>query len=84
MAKKETRWKPLGTLHVLLGDAFPDRRTDDHEVLDVAWLAKKLKMSEEGIYKWLRQNRLTIARARQIVALKECDRELDDFLPFIV
>lgn len=84
MAKAKNRWsEPKGDLHKLLTQAFPERRTASYDVLDIGWLAAKLEMSEEGIYKWLREDTLPTKRARQIVKIKGCRKTFDDFLPHI-
>ena len=83
--ERKGRWKkPMGKLHVLLTKAFPEHRTASYDVLDIAWLASKLKVTDEGIYKWLRDDQLpSLARARAIVAIRGCRIELDDLLPFV-
>lgn len=74
----------LSELHVVLAKAFPSWRTADYSVFDVAKLAKNLKMTEEGVRKWLRANELpTMERARQIVKIKDCRCQLKTLLPFV-
>jgi len=86
-AKNERRGrckKPMGKLHVLIANAFPEHRTASYDVLDIAWLAKKLKVTDEAIYKWLRDDQLpSLARARAIVAIRGCRIKLDELLPFV-
>jgi len=82
--KPKDRYTPMSKLHVLLAKAFPERRTSRYDVFDIEWLAIKLKVTDEGVYTWLRANALTMKRARQIVALRECRIELEDLLPFVV
>jgi len=78
------RWtKPMGELHILLANAFPEARTAKYDVLDVEWLAKKLKVTDEGVYTWLRNNALPFKRAEQIVGIDGCRKKLKDFLPYI-
>lgn len=85
MAKEvKGRWKkPMGKLHVLLANSFPTKRTAAYSVLNIEWLAEKLGMSEEGVYKWLREDRIPFKRAKQIAKMRECTAEFEDFLPFI-
>lgn len=79
------RWKdPMGKLHVLLTKAFPEHQTKSYAVLDIAWLAAKLKVTDEAVYKWLRDDQLpSLARARAICAIRGCRLKLDDLLPFV-
>lgn len=86
MAKAaKNRWsKPKGKVHALLARAFPEHRTKDYDVFNVEWLATKLEMTEEGIYKWLREDRLPLKRARQIVKIRGCRISLDDLMPYVV
>lgn len=78
------KWKePMGKLHVLLAKAFPEHRTATYDVLDIEWLSKKLKITEESIYNWLRNDSIPFVRAEQIVAIRGCRVKLDAFLPYI-
>lgn len=86
MAAKKTVSRfaePMSDLHKLLTQAFPEHRTATHEVLDITWLAKKLKMSREGFYKYLRAGTIPMKRARQITEIRGCRKQLKDFLPYI-
>lgn len=83
MSKTKGRFRPMSDLHVLLARAFPEHRTADYDVFDVAWLAKKLKITEQGVYRWLRDNELPASRAKQIVKIKGCRKKLSDFLPYM-
>lgn len=84
-ASAARRWsKPMGKLHILFAKAFPEHRTKDYDVFNVEWLATKLEMTEEGIYKWLRDDRIPLKRARQIVKIRGCRIELEDLMPYVV
>lgn len=76
-------YKPMGGLHVLLAQSFPEKRTAGYDVFDVEWLAQQLEMTEEGVYSYLRQNALPFRRAEQITEIEGCRKRLKDFLPFV-
>jgi hypothetical protein len=57
-----------GTLYALLYDALPDYRTV-RGALDVRKLAEKLGKSHEGVYKWLRTDRIPPRAASIIIEL---------------
>lgn len=81
---KKGRWdQPMTELHAHLAKCFPEHRTATHDVLDVTWLAKKMKMSREGLYKYLRAGKLSAARARQICAIAGCRKKFETFVPFL-
>lgn len=44
---------------------FPDYRTKQQNVLDVERIAEQIGMTEEGIYKWLRQGRILSSKGVQ-------------------
>lgn len=73
----------MGDLHVLLTKAFPKRRTQSYAVLDVAWLARKLKVTDEGVYTWLRENKLPYKRALAITEIDECNIDIKKLMPFV-
>lgn len=78
------KWKePMGKLHVLLAKAFPEHRTATYDVLDIEWLAGKMKVTEESIYNWLRNDAIPFVRAEQLVKIRGCRIELEDLLPYI-
>lgn len=82
--KRKGRWSaPMGELHILLARAFPKRRTQSYAVLDVAWLAKKLKVTDEGVYTWLRENKLPYKRAQAICEIEECTIDIKKLMPFV-
>lgn len=81
---KKGRWdQPMTPLHAHLAKCFPEHRTATHDVLDVSWLATKLRMSREGLYKYLRAGKLSATRARQIVAIKGCRKTYESFIDFL-
>lgn len=82
--RSRSKWSQKGLeLQALLAKAFPEHRTSDYDVFDVTWLAKKLKCSDEGIYKWFREGHLPYRRAVQIAELRGCRKKLKDILPFV-
>lgn len=48
-----------------LSAAFPEYRTRQQNVLDVERIAVGIGMTEEGVYKWLRQGRILSPRGVQ-------------------
>lgn len=81
----------MGSLYTLLKGKFPDYRTLNGR-LDVPRLAARLSMSHEGVYKWLRTNRLTPDNAKRLVELANEGRRplegrawasLKEFHPFV-
>lgn len=82
-ARKDRRSRKMGRLHSLLTETFPTKKNEAGEFISVAWLAGKLGMSSEGLYKYLREDALPAKRVRQIVALKGCTKEFEDFIDFI-
>ncbi len=82
--QSQSRWaQPMSDLHILVSKCFPEHRTQTHDVVDITWLAKKLKMSREGFYKYLRANAMPVARVRQLVALPGCRKKFADFTDFL-
>jgi len=76
--------EPKGKLHVLLARAFPEHRTATYDLFDIAWLAQKLKVTDEAVYVWLRNDKLpSLARARDILKIRGCRVDIDDLLPFV-
>lgn len=82
--RSRSKWSKTGVeLQGLFARAFPEHRTADYDVFDISWFAKKLKMTEEGIYKWFREGRLPYKRAVQITDIPGCRIELKDLLPYV-
>jgi len=81
--KQKARAQFEGGLYKVLFKAFPGRRTLQEEVFDVKWLAEKLSISTESIYKWIRADKLPLRRAREILKLKGCRVTLEDFFPHV-
>lgn len=80
----KVRYKSLGELHDLLERAFPDHRRPTFDILDIAWLSKQLRVTDEAIYTWCRNNTLQMKRARQIVEIEGCRISLKALLPFVL
>lgn len=53
------------------------------ETLDVPKLAETCKMSEEGVYKWLRSNKLPFKKAEFLCEKSKGRVTIEEFLPFI-
>ncbi len=81
-AKKKTAKTPKISLHAVLTKAFPDHLTVKHQVLDIEWLAKKLKITSEAIYTWFRDDKIPFARATAVCKIAGCQIELDVLLPY--
>ena len=80
----------FGELYALLERIFPKHRSSRDGVLDIPQLAEELEMTPEGVYKWLRADKLPPKKARKLVemanaGLKEKDHvtDLNDFLTFL-
>lgn len=81
---------PFGDLYQLLERIFPEHRSSRDHVLDVKRLASEINLTSEGVYKWLRADRLPMKRARKLIELANKGRsendliaDLSDFLPFV-
>ncbi len=72
----------FGPLYDLLMDRFPKHRSAQG-VLDVPKLAKDIKRSHEGVYKWLRENKITVDGAKRLVELSKDRVKYEEFLPFL-
>lgn len=57
-------------LHAFLNGAFPEFRTKQR-VFDVPGFATAIGMSAEGVYKWLRTDRVSPDGARKVIALSK-------------
>jgi hypothetical protein len=53
-------------LYKLLDASFPDLRTNQG-IFDVKAFAKSIEMSDEGVYKWLRSGKMSVAGARKTI-----------------
>lgn len=81
-----------GELYKLLDKLFAGYRTARDGVLDVRRIAEDLGISAEGVYKWLRADKLPLAQARRIMDIVNAEDgsiedfpytvTIDDFLPF--
>lgn len=78
--REPRRIADLGPLHSLLLLACPP---DEKGKRSIPVLARALGISNEGIYKWIRQERMPSKRARQIVEMSGGRASIDDFFPFI-
>lgn len=81
--RKKALKEPMGKLHILLARAFPEHRTASYNVLDIPWLANKLKVTDEAVYTWLRNDELPFGRAEQISKIRGCRITLADLLPYV-
>jgi len=72
----------FGPLYDLLKCKFPAYRTDTGR-FDVPRFANDLQMSNEGIYKWLRANKISPEGVRKAVALSRGRAKIEDFTKFI-
>jgi hypothetical protein len=72
----------FGPLYDLLRNRFPEHRTDTGR-FDVPRFADDLKMSNEGVYKWLRANKITPDGAKNVVAMSKGRATLEDFHKFV-
>lgn len=78
-AKIEGRFdRYLGKLHQVLSEAFPTRLTAQHRVLDVVWLAQKLGMTKQGVYRWLKEDSIPYLQAMRILSIKGCQITIED------
>lgn len=78
----------FGDLYKLLDGMFPQYRSIRDQVLDVPRLASRLGMTSEGVYKWLRADKLPTTKARKLVEIAneggdEANAAFSDFLPFL-
>lgn len=67
--KQERAALQEGDLHRLLSARFPDYKTKQG-IFDVPAFADSLSMSAEGVYKWLRADKLSPEGAKKIIALQ--------------
>ncbi len=81
--RKDKRSVKMGKLHLLLTEAFPDRMNESGNFVSVSWLSERLGMSNEGFYKYLREDELPAKRVRQIIKIKGCTKQFEDFIDFI-
>lgn len=72
----------FGPLYDLLKAKFPDYRTDTGR-FDVPRFSTDLNMSHEGVYKWLRKNKISPDGARKVVSLSRGRAEINDFTAFV-
>ena len=71
----------MGPLYDVLRKTFPDYV--DRGRLDVPEFAEALGMSHEGVYKWLRANKLTPKNAKRLAEMSEGRATLKDFQKFV-
>lgn len=71
-----------GRLYLLLAKAFPAWRTSIG-ALDVKRIAEGLGSSREGVYRWLRTDRIPPQRAKQLIVLSDRRLTERDFLPYL-
>lgn len=69
-------------LYKLLDTTFTDFRTE-RGLFDVIKFAKAIEMTAEGVYKWLRADKLSIDGAKRVVALSEGRLKLEDLTAFV-
>lgn len=74
------RFKEAGPLHDLLIQACPPSRDGSQSI---PLLAEKLKMTPQGIYKWIQNGRVPPRQAVRVVQLSRGKVTLDDFTPYI-
>jgi len=85
-----------GKLYKLLDKLFAGYRTTRDGVLDVRRIAEDLGISAEGVYKWLRADKLPFTQAQRLIAIVNADEDdeeaiktfpfkadISDFLPFV-
>lgn len=77
-----TREYTFGPLYDLLMESFPGHRSRQG-VLDVRRLAVDVGRSNEGVYKWLRENEITLDGARRLITLAAGRLTPEKFLPFL-
>lgn len=82
--RRDKRTGRMGKLHDLLSDCFPKRRNEGGDFIDVKWLAGKLGMSEEGVYKYFRRDKIPAKRVRQIVKLSGFQGSFEDFIDYLL
>lgn len=80
MRNEPRRIAHLGPLHDLMLDACPP---DDQGRRSIPVLAAMLGISNEGVYRYIRQGRLPARRAKQISDLSEGRVSFEDFLPYL-
>lgn len=73
-------------LHKLLSSRFPEFRTKQR-VFDVPAFAEAIKMSAEGVYKWLRADKISPEGVKKVVELAK-DRKkpikAEHLMPFVL
>lgn len=72
----------FGPLYDQLRLDFPDYVTPNGR-FDVPRFAAEIDMSAEGIYKWLRSNRLRPANVARILALSGGRADREDYIQFV-
>jgi hypothetical protein len=73
------------TLYETLLEKMPDRYQSQYteDTLNITALARDLKMSREGVYKWFRANRISPRGATAICKLSRGRIVRDDLIPFV-
>jgi hypothetical protein len=73
-------------LYRKLVSSFPTFRTSQ-QIFDVRGFAEAIEMSPEGVYKWLRADRLSADGARKIMALAKTKKSTltrEDLINFVL
>lgn len=70
-----------GELYKLLVAKFPQYVV--HQ-LSIHNLARDMKMSSEGVYKWVRIDRLTVAGARKLITASNSSLSFEDLKTFVL
>lgn len=70
-----------GELYKLLLAKFPQYVVQQ---LSIHKLAEDMDMSSEGVYKWVRVDRLTVAGARKLIAASKGGLTFEDLAPFVL
>lgn len=74
------RFKDAGPLHDLLIQACPPTKDGSQSI---PLLAERLKMTPQGVYKWITNGRVPPRQAVRVVQLSRGRVSLDDFTPYI-
>jgi hypothetical protein len=74
--------RSFGPLNDLLWEIFPDHRTPQG-VFDVQRLAADIERTNEAVYKWLRDNKITPDGVKRLCKAAGRRAKQADFLPFL-
>lgn len=85
LPKKKKGQQQFGELYLMLVKTLPSKYCSDEfeSRIDIRKLATDLNMSHEGVYKWMRADRISGHQATKLIDLSDGNLTREDFLPFV-